>query len=754
MGPFSTSRAIAEKAGISPAEYERILALLGREPTPVEVWLFSALWSEHCSYKSSLVHLRKLPRSGVRTLRAAGEENAGLLDLGEGWAVAFKVESHNHPSAVAPYQGAATGVGGIHRDILAVGARPLAALNSLHFGWPIDPATYRLLEGVVRGIGDYGNALGVPTVGGETYFAPEYRGKPIVNAFSLGLVRVENLVSARAQGPGNRVLYLGATTGPDGIGGAAFASETLSEDTSENLPAIQVGDPFKEKLLLEALGEMVEAHLLVAMQDMGAAGLASSTAETAARGGVGMRIWLDRVPLRGGISQPHEILLSESQERMLLIVEPQHVEKIQAIAQKWELLCTEIGEVTDTGLLEYWWQGQKVAELPPSTLMSGEGAPLYDWPREKPPYLDTIQSFTPAQVPDLQTPQAFLQALQQLLRHPNLADKRWIYEQYDRMVGACTVGSAAGLPSAVPVVRIPYTDRALALTLDGNPWWVEADPRKGTALAVAEAARQVACTGAVPLGLTNCLNFGSPRNPFVYWQFVEAVEGLREACEALGLPVTGGNVSFYNEDAAGPILPTPVIGVVGLLEKALEGWVPAALPAQPAHLYLIGDPSALHNPSLGSSHYLREVQGVRYSPAPYLSLPAEKALITLLPTLAQKGLLLAAQDISDGGLLLALLEMAFWGGSGFIARQPQDVRTDAFWFGEDGGRVIVAVAPDHVPQLYHLTHAAGLEAYPLGHVLPGIGWARLELPWGSLPLDLVALKGIWSRALEDCLLSS
>lgn len=748
MGTLSESRTIAERASLPATEYERIVALLGREPTRVEVWLFSALWSEHCSYKSSLLYLRKLPRRGARTLRAAGEENAGLLDIGEGWALAFKVESHNHPSAIAPHQGAATGVGGIHRDILAVGARPIAALNSLHFGHPVDPATYRLIEGVVRGIGDYGNALGVPTVGGETYFAPEYRGKPIVNAFSLGLVRVEKLVSARARGSGNRVLYLGAATGPDGVGGAAFASETLRGDTAENLPAIQVGDPFREKLLVEAVQEMVEAHLVVAMQDMGAAGLASSTAETAARGAVGMRIWLDRVPLRGGLSQPHEILLSESQERMLLIAEPHQVEKIQAIAAKWELLCAEIGEVTDTGLLEYWWQGQKVAELPPSVLMSGEGAPVYDWPQRPPAYLEKVARFSEKEIPDLESPGALLNALEKLLSHPNLAHKRWIYEQYDRMVGAATVGSAARLPGAAAVVRMPWTDRALAMRLDGNPWWVEADPQIGTALAVAEAARQVACTGAAPLGVTNCLNFGSPQSPEVYWQFVQAVEGLRKACEALDLPVTGGNVSFYNQDEEGPILPTPVIGVVGLLEKALERWVPAAFPPAQAVLYLIGDAEALFHPGLGASHYLREVRGVRYSPAPRLSLPAEKALITLLPQLAAEGLLLAAQDVSDGGLLVALMEMAFWGEAGFMTRQPAGTRTDAFWFGEDGGRVIVAVAPEAAHMLEERAHAAGLTAYCLGHTLPSLAWGQLETGTGPLSLDLVRWKGLWDSALE------
>ncbi|MDW8057697.1 MAG: phosphoribosylformylglycinamidine synthase subunit PurL [Bacteroidia bacterium] len=751
MGSLSTSRSIAEAAGIEPQEYERIVALLGREPRPVEVWLFSALWSEHCSYKSSLIHLRRLPRRGERTLRAAGEENAGLIDIGDGWAIAFKVESHNHPSAIAPYQGAATGVGGIHRDILAVGARPIAALNSLHFGYPIDDATYQLIDGVVRGIGDYGNALGVPTIGGETYFAPEYQGKPIVNAFSLGIARIEWIVSARARGSGNKVLYLGAATGPDGVGGAAFASETLSDETRDNLPAIQVGNPFREKLLVEAVMEMVERGLIVAMQDMGAAGLASSTAETAARGGVGMRIVLDKVPLRGGVSSPQEILLSESQERMLLIVRPEDTEAVYSIAKKWELECVEIGEVTSGEMLEYWWRGEKVAELPPRLLLDGEVATVYEHPRRHPSYLEAISRYNEAEVPDIASPQELLSALHKLLRHPNLAEKRWIYEQYDRMVGACTMGSAAEVWGAAPTIRLPYEKRGLAMSLDCNPWWVEADPRRGTALAVAEAARQVACTGASPLGVTNCLNFGSPRNPEVYWQFVEAVEGLREACEALHLPVTGGNVSFYNQDEKGPILPTPVIGIVGLLEDALREWVPMNMPKEPALLYLIGDEGAIFAPTLGSSHYLREIKGIRYSLPPRLNLSAEKALITLLPQLAKRGLLLAAQDVSDGGLLIALLEMAFAGGSGFRVSQPSEVRTDAFWFGEDGGRVIIAVSPPYAAQIQEAVREAGLSFYPLGESLPQLGWAELKLPKSSVVLDLIALKGEWASAFPTLL---
>ncbi|MEN3040841.1 MAG: phosphoribosylformylglycinamidine synthase subunit PurL [Bacteroidia bacterium] len=751
MGTVPESRTIAEIAGIAPEEYERILALLGREPRPVEIWIFSALWSEHCSYKSSLAHLRRLPRQGKHTLRAAGEENAGILDIGGGWAIAFKVESHNHPSAIAPYQGAATGVGGIHRDILAVGARPIAALDSLHFGYPVDAQTHRIIEGVVRGIGDYGNALGVPTIGGETYFAPEYQGKPIVNAFSLGLARIEHLVSARAQGIGNRILYLGAATGPDGVGGAAFASENLDEESRDNLPAIQVGNPFREKLLVEAIMEMVERKLIVAMQDMGAAGLASSTAETAARGGVGMRIYLDKVPLRGGVSQPQEILLSESQERMLLIVRPEAVEEVQRIAAKWELPCVDIGEITDTSLVEYWWKGQKVAELPPALLLAGEGAPVYDHPRKPPAYLKEIESFDEKSLPDIQSERDFVIFLRYLLRHPNIANKRWIYEQYDRMVGACTMGSAAELPGAAPTIRLPFDTRALAMTLDCNPWWVEANPRIGTALAVAEAARQVACTGAVPLGITNCLNFGSPRHPEVYWQFVEAVEGMKEACETLGLPVTGGNVSFYNQDEAGPILPTPVIGVVGLIEDALHRWVPMGLPPESAYLYLLGDPQAIHQPTLGSSHFLREIHKVRYAPPPRLNLLVEKSLVAILPQLAAEGLLLAAQDVSDGGLLIALLEMAFFGKSGFKASQPHQTRIDAFWFGEDGGRVIVAVAPPYAERFLHRVKREGLYAYFLGESIPTAGWAEIALPIGRIRLDLIALRGIWTTALEETL---
>ncbi|MCX8111669.1 MAG: phosphoribosylformylglycinamidine synthase subunit PurL [Bacteroidia bacterium] len=747
MGSLLTSRAIAEIAGLDAGEYERIIKLLGREPHPVEVWLFSALWSEHCSYKSSLTHLRKLPRAGARTLRAAGEENAGILDIGDGWAIAFKVESHNHPSAVAPYQGAATGVGGIHRDILAVGARPIAALNSLHFGYPITDSTYRLIEGVVRGIGDYGNALGVPTLGGETYFAPEYQGKPIVNAFSLGIARIDKLVSARARGVGNRVLYLGAATGPDGVGGAAFASETLTDESRENLPAIQIGNPFREKLLVEAIMEMVEANLIVAMQDMGAAGLASSTAETAARGAVGMRIYLDKVPLRGGVSQPQEVLLSESQERMLLIVRLEDVEAVQQIADKWGLPCIDIGEILSEERLEYWWKGEKVAELPPKALLAGEGAPVYDHPRQPPDYLKEVERFEEDSISDIASPQDLLRHLRTLLMHPNLSDKRWIYEQYDRMVGGGTMGSAADLPSTAPTWRLPYQQRALSMTLDGNPWWVEANPRIGTALAVAEAARQVACSGAIPLGITNCLNFGSPRSPEVYWQFVEAVEGLKDACEALSLPVTGGNVSFYNQDETGPILPTPVIGVVGLIEDALRSWVPLAMPQETAELYLIGDEAAIFNPTLGSSHYLREGHGVRYSPPPRLSLRSERSLINLLPRLASEGLLLAAQDVSDGGLLIALLEMAFAGGVGFTVSQVEGARTDAFWFGEDGGRVVIAVSHRDAKRVCQLVERAGLAWHRLGTSIPKAGWAQVKGPRVELILDLISLMGIWKSAL-------
>ena len=741
MGQVSTSRSVEALLSelFPPQEAERIVKLLGRQPTRTEVWLFHALWSEHCSYKSSLVHLRRLPRE-----KRAGEENAGLLDIGQGWAVAFKVESHNHPSAVEPYQGAATGVGGIHRDIMAVGARPIAALNSLRFGWPVDAETRRLLQGVVRGIGDYGNAFGVPTVGGEVYFAPEYTGKPLVNAMSVGIVRVEKVVSARAGRAGQKVYYLGAPTGPDGIGGAAFASETLEGDARENLPAIQVGDPFRQKVLLEALLEMIEAGLIAGMQDMGAAGLASATAETAARGQKGMRIYLDRVPLRGHLTEPYQLLLSESQERMLLLIDPEKAPAIEAIARKWELPCVEIGEVTEEPLLTYLWRGEVVAQLDPRLLSAGEGAPTYDWPRKEPPYRVRQAAFSIEQTPDLSAAELGRVA-QWLASHPNLASRAWIYTQYDRMVGASTIGSAGEVAYAAALVRLPGQDRALAISLDGNPFWVEADPRTGAALLVSEAARNVACTGARPLGLTNGLNFGSPLDPEVYYTFVEVIEGMREACTYFGLPVTGGNVSFYNQDERGPVLPTPMIGVVGLLERALERAIPLGWPQKggPFQLLLIGGAEAIHAPTLGASHYLRDWVGVRYSPAPRLDLKAELTLQRLLPELSERGYLLAAQDVSDGGLLLALLEMAWAAGSGFVVEKPAGGRRDAFWFGEDGARVVIATLPNLTKAVTEAANQAGLAVRLLGETLPGRGYAVVE----GQNLDLRLLKALSDRTL-------
>ncbi len=744
MGQVFTGRSVeALLSELFPAqEVERIVSLLGRLPTVTEVWLFHALWSEHCSYKSSLRHLRQLPREGWATLRKAGEENAGLLDIGEGWAVAFKVESHNHPSAVEPYQGAATGVGGIHRDIMAVGARPIAALNSLRFGWPVDRETRRLISGVVRGIGDYGNAFGVPTVGGEVYFAPEYTGKPLVNAMSVGIARVDQIVSAQARKAGQKVYYLGAPTGPDGIGGAAFASETLEGEAKQNLPAIQVGDPFRQKVLLEALQEMVEAGLIAGMQDMGAAGLASATAETAARGGKGMQIYLDQVPLRGHLTEPYQLLLSESQERMLLLIDPEKAPAVEAIARKWDLPCVPIGEVTDTPLLTYFWRGEVVAQLDPRLLAAGEGAPTYDWPRQKPAYHKARTSFSVENLPDL--PEASLgNVVRWLVTHPNLASRVWIYRQYDRMVGAGTMGSAQEVVYAAPLVRLPGQARALAMSLDGNPFWVEADARIGAALLVAEGARNVACTGAKPLGITNGLNFGSPQDPEVYDTFVETIEGMREACSYFGLPVTGGNVSFYNQDERGPVLPTPMIGVVGLLERPLERAVPISWPQRPCVILLVGGARALHEPTLGASHYLRDWVGIRYSLAPRLDLEAELALQRLLPHLAERGVLEAAQDVSDGGLLMALLEMAWASGGGFAVEGPGGVRRDAFWFGEDGARVVVVTAPEKATFVKEAAERVGLAVHLLGETLPGRGYAQVE---GQV-LDLRMLKALWERTL-------
>ena len=563
----------ARKLGLLPEEFARIQQILGRTPNFTELSVFSVMWSEHCSYKNSIVWLKKLPKDSPRMLAKAGEENAGLVDLGDGLACVFKIESHNHPSAIEPYQGAATGVGGINRDIFTMGARPVAQLNSLRFGDPTLPKTRRLLRGVVRGIGDYGNAFGVPTVGGELFFDACYNTNPLVNAFSAGLVKVGETVSATAAGVGNPVYIVGSATGKDGIHGATFASEDISDKSTEKLPSVQVGDPFQEKLLLEATLEVIASGCVVGMQDMGAAGITCSTSEMSAKGEVGMEIDLDRVPMRQPGMLPFEILLSESQERMLIVVTAGREAEIEAICAKWDLYCACIGTVTDTRRLRYYRHGQLVADVPADDLVLGGGAPVYHREWREPAYYQQAKAF---KLENISLPEDYVAIGEYLLTHPNGCSRRWVARQYDSMVGTATL--TTNFPADAALVKIKGTTKALALTVDCNARYVRADPETGTAIAVCEAARNIVCAGGEPLAITNCLNFGNPYNPEVYWQFVGAIQGMSRACEALGTPVTGGNVSFYNQSSDdGPVFPTPTIGMLGLLQ-----WVdpPMAAPAE------------------------------------------------------------------------------------------------------------------------------------------------------------------------------
>ncbi len=688
-----TTAETAQKLGLTADEFERIGQLLGRVPNFTELSVYSVMWSEHCSYKNSIVWLKQLPktgnRPGVRVLAAAGEENAGLMDLGDGLAVCFKIESHNHPSAIEPYQGAATGVGGIHRDIFTMGARPIASLNSLRFGDPTNPKTRHLLKGVVKGIGDYGNAFGVPTVGGELFFDPVYHTNPLVNAMSVGIVGLPGdpgkTASATASGVGNPVFIVGSATGKDGIHGATFASEDITHTSSAKLPSVQVGDPFAEKLLLEATLEAIATGAVVGMQDMGAAGVACSTSEMSARGGVGMDVHLERVPLRQADMEPFEILLSESQERMLIVgVKGREQELIDTFA-KWDLNCVPIGTVTAGGQLRYYWFGQLAGEVPAESLVLGGGAPVYQREQREPGYLAQIRAFDPHHVPDVQPGEVGL-CLEQLIAHPNLCSRRWVRRQYDSMVGANTVTGNRVADGAV--VRIRGTQKGVAMSVDCNPRYVHADPRRGCALAVAEAARNVACAGAIPLGVTNCLNFGNPHNPEVYWQFANAILGMKDACEAFGIPVTGGNVSFYNQSPDGPVYPTPTIGLVGYVPDVAKTCT-IGFQAEGDAILLIGAVSD----DIACSQYVVTCRHQTHTPAPALDLAAERRLQEFLFDAISTGLLRSAHDVSDGGLLVALVESALANGLGFSVATSGSHRRDAFLFGEAGGRVVLSVSP-------------------------------------------------------------
>jgi phosphoribosylformylglycinamidine synthase subunit PurL len=677
----------AKQMGVLPEEFEKIKTILGRTPNFTELSIFSVMWSEHCSYKNSITWLKTLPRKGARLLVEAGEENAGLVDIGGGMACAFKIESHNHPSCVEPHQGAATGVGGIHRDIFTMGARPIAALNSLRFGSLERAHTQHLMKGVVEGIGSYGNCFGVPTVGGEVYFNACYNQNILVNAMSVGVVKVGETVSATAEGVGNPVFIVGSATGKDGIHGATFASGDLSEDSAKDLPAVQVGDPFQEKLLLEATLEAIKTGAIVGMQDMGAAGITCSTSEMSAKGGVGMRIDLSKVPTRQANMKPFEILLSESQERMLIVAEKGKEHLLQAVFDKWDLECAIIGEVTDTERLHFYMNGELVADVPAEPLVLGGGAPIYEREYTEPAYLKKIAEFDINKVQDI-APSDLKNTAKRLISLPNIASKRWVYEQYDSMVRTNTMTTNS--PSDAAVIRLKGTNKALAMTTDCNSAYVYADPHKGTMIAVAEAARNLVCSGAKPVAITNCLNFGNPYNKEVYWQFVNAIKGMGEACRRFETPVTGGNVSFYNQSTIQgetvPIYPTPTIGMLGMMDD-VNAHTTMDFKQAGDLIYLIGES---HN-DLGSSEYTQSILNINHSPCPYFDLETEAHLQKTILHLIEKEWLFSAHDVSEGGLFTTVLESAMVNDLGFEITADSDFRTDAYWFGESQSRVVVSV---------------------------------------------------------------
>ena len=711
FAPTTVENAI--ELGLLPEEYAKICEVLARTPNFTELSVYSVMWSEHCSYKNSIVWLKTLPKEGPHLLAKAGEENAGLVDIGDGWACAFKIESHNHPSAVEPYQGAATGVGGINRDIFTMGARPIAQLNSLRFGRIEDERTQWLLKGVVKGIGNYGNSFGIPTVGGEVYFDDCYLQNPLVNAFSAGIVKVGEQLSAKAQGVGNPVYIVGSSTGRDGIHGAAFASKDLTEDSANDIPSVQVGDPFQEKLLLEATLELAQTGAVAGMQDMGAAGITCSTSEMSAGGGVGMDIHLDRVPTRQDGMTPWEILLSESQERMLVVVKKGRETEVEAIFAKWDIHCAEIGVVTEGPAVRYFWHGDLVGDLPAESLVLGGGAPVYYREFREPAYYKAYQEFD---IQNVAVPQDLHAVSQQIIALPNIASKRWVYEQYDSMVG--TVNMSTNSPSDAAIVKVKGTDRALAMTVDCNSRYVHADPEVGTMIAVAENARNIVCSGGVPSAITNCLNFGNPYNPEVYWQFVGAIKGMSRACEQFKTPVTGGNVSFYNQTVMGnkaePVFPTPTIAMIGLVEDKSHVMT-LNFKEKGDLIYQLGT----SREDISSSQYLVYHHGITESPAPFFSLEEEYALQEQVKMLIRQGVLQSAHDVSEGGLFVALMESSMAGNLGFDVTTDSEIRTDAFLFGESQSRVVVTVAPDQEEAFIDLMMLNGVEFDLLGHVTKG-----------------------------------
>ncbi|MBL7926522.1 MAG: phosphoribosylformylglycinamidine synthase subunit PurL [Bacteroidia bacterium] len=731
----------AKALGLLPEEFDKITEILGRNPNFTELSIYSVMWSEHCSYKNSITWLKTLPKDGPHMLAKAGEENAGLVAIDDETGCAFKIESHNHPSAIEPYQGAATGVGGINRDIFTMGARPIAQLNSLRFGNINSDRTKWLVKGVVKGIGDYGNAFGIPTVGGEVYFDDCYNINILVNAMSAGIVKKNKVVSATSYGVGNPVFIVGSATGKDGIHGAAFASKNITEDSADDLPSVQVGDPFQEKLLMEASLELIDTGAIIGMQDMGAAGIICSNSEMSAKGKHGMRIDLDKVPTRQKNMKDWEILLSESQERMLVVAKKGMEETVYKVFDKWDLNCTQIGEVTADGYLEYFMNGVQVAYVPAQSLVLGGGAPVYTRTYTAPVYLKDIEAYN---IDNVTIPEDLKQVALFLINHPNIASKRWVYTQYDSMVG--TVNRSTNTCTDAAIVNLKDSKKALALTVDCNSRYVFANPETGCAIAVAEAARNITCSGGQPSAITNCLNFGNPYDPEAYWQFVHAIKGMGKACLKFNTPVTGGNVSFYNqsevENHTVPVFPTPTIGMLGILADKNRTMTYNFKQAG-HHIYLLGSSQNC----ISSSQYLAHFHQIKFSPAPYFSLDEEYDLHQLIKQLINADLIQSAHDCSEGGLWVALAESGFNNQLGFNIITDADIRKDAFLFGEAQGRVVVSISPEQFDLFIETVVASGIDFSHLGDVTTG----EIKID-GNYWTSIVDLQNQYDTAIEKALL--
>ncbi|MBD3169256.1 MAG: phosphoribosylformylglycinamidine synthase subunit PurL [candidate division Zixibacteria bacterium] len=705
---------LALEHGLTEEEYERVKQILGRNPNYTELGIYSVMWSEHCSYKNSIKLLKTLPRSGGKLLVGAGEENAGAVDLGDGLAVVFKIESHNHPSAIEPYQGAATGVGGILRDVFTMGARPVASLDSLRFG-PLKKGRVRyLLDGVVRGIGGYGNCFGVPAVGGEIYFEESYTGNPLVNAMAVGIVKTDKMASAVAKEAGSPVLVVGSSTGRDGIHGATFASEELSEESEAKRPAVQIGDPFTEKLLLEATLEIIDEDLIVGIQDMGAAGIICSSSEMSAKGNSGMELQLAHVPMREEGMIPYEILLSESQERMLVVAKKDKVGRIQEIFEKWGLHSKIIGKVIDEDRL-YIRMGDKLyADVPPESLVLGGGAPVYTRETKKPKYLEKLNKSQPR----VKEPEDYNKTLLKLISAPNICSRRWVYEQYDYQVRTNTVVIPGG---SAAVLRIRKSDKAIALATDCNGRYVYLDPFVGAQMAVAEAARNVSCTGALPVAVTNCLNFGNPYDPEVYWYFSEVIRGMRKACLSFDTPVTGGNVSFYNESKESAVYPTPVIGMLGIV-KELKNITTSYFKDKGDLIVLAGE---LSN-EIGASEYIRTIHGQIRGPLPPFDIRMEKRVQRFARRAINAELVKSAHDISDGGLAVTLVESCINRPDGPIGCEVDIVdrrRFDKLIFSEAPSRIVITCHPDDIEEIERMALKNSVPVQIIG----AVGGAKVEM---------------------------